>query len=89
MLKTIKRISPLQLGKVAAVLYGLLSLVLVPLIIIPQVLTKQTKAAPTITAAIVLPIAYTLMGFVVALVTAALYNWAVKWVGGIKIDLED
>lgn len=43
MTKRIKRIAPLQLGKLLAVMYGLLSVIFVPLMLIAAWLAPDTK----------------------------------------------
>ena len=87
MIKKIKRVSPLQLGKIAAVLYGILSLIFLPFVIIPALLAN--RPGPGVIFILILPIIYVVMGFIMAVITAAIYNLCAKWVGGIEIELED
>ena len=87
MVKKIKRINPLQFGKVSAVLYGFLSIIFVPLMIIPAIITKQP--GPGIIVILVMPVIYTAVGFIMAVIGAAVYNLCATWVGGIEVELED
>jgi hypothetical protein len=38
---------------------------------------------------IVLPIVYGIIGFIIGVIAAAIYNLVARWVGGIKIELKD
>ncbi len=87
-MKIIKKIAPLQLGKMLAVLYGLLSLIFVPIIIIGTLFQKDSNPAKIIFF-IFVPLLYMLFGFIGGIIMAALYNLCAKFVGGIKIALED
>ena len=87
MKKRIKRISPLQLGKISAAIYGFFSLLFVPFFIISLFTAKQP--GPGILFALFLPILYIVMGFIIDVITAAIYNLCAKWLGGIEIELED
>ncbi len=87
-MKTIKEIAPVQLGKILAIFYGLLSLIFTPIIIMKTISHKDVK--PTeIAICFLLPIFYIVGGFIGGIIVAALYNLCAKLVGGIKITLED
>ena len=49
---------------------------------------KRIGAIVGVAAIVVFPIFYGLMGFVIALLTAWLYNFAADFVGGIEIDVQ-
>ncbi|MFA6186824.1 MAG: DUF3566 domain-containing protein [Phycisphaerae bacterium] len=87
-MKIIKRIAPLQLGKLLAVLYGLLFLILAPFMIVATIFEKNSNPGKIIFF-IFFPLLYALLGFVGGIIIAALYNLCSKFVGGIKITLED
>jgi hypothetical protein len=101
MTKRIKKIEPLQLGKVLAITYGLASLLIVPLglvfVAIAGVASKGQGATPPPFAlflamglgfAVFAPIFYGVMGFLTGAVGAFLYNLVASWVGGIQIEVE-
>ena len=87
MLKRINRVSPLQLGKISAVIYGFLSILILPFIIFSIVVSKKTGFGMFLI--VLIPICYVFMGFIMAIITAGIYNVAAKWVGGIEVELED
>ncbi len=87
MVKKITRIRPLQLGKVSAVIYGFFSLLFIPFILIPGLLSR--KGGPGIIFILAMPILYIAISFIMAVITAAIYNLCAKWIGGIEIELED
>lgn len=96
----IKKFSPLQLGKILAVVYGLLSLLAAPFIVLFAVMGAfagaQQSGAPGALAglgagigmAVMIPIVYTAFGFIGGVLGAFVYNLAAKWVGGIEVELE-
>ena len=92
MKKRLKHIDPLQLGKVLAALYGCISLIIVPFIIIFALLAANSghgSSFPGIILLIFVPILYAAMGFIAGLITAALYNLLAAFTGGIHFTLED
>ena len=99
MIRKLKRIEPLQLGKILGVLYGLLSLLFVPFFLIFPILAafasesgtnppKLFSILVTLAFAIFLPLAYAVMGFVLGALGAWLYNLVAKWLGGIEFQIE-
>ncbi|MBN1787208.1 MAG: hypothetical protein JW806_02300 [Sedimentisphaerales bacterium] len=86
--KVIKRIDPLQLGKILAIFLGLYSIIPASVIILGHVFEANIKIR-LILLSILSPLVYGILGFVGGIIVAALYNWCIKWVGGIKITLED
>lgn len=99
MTKRIKRIAPLQLGKMMAVIYGLFSLLFIPFFLLFTAvasLAPQTEGAPPLAAMlgvgvgfmIMMPFLYVAMGFVTGAVGAIIYNLVAKWLGGIEIEVE-
>jgi hypothetical protein len=99
---TIKRIGPLSCAKIAGVLYAFIGLFIGALFALFSVAggfaTAAFAADPFprpgfarffgVGAIVFLPILYGTFGFVVALVSAALYNVMAAVVGGIEMDLE-
>jgi hypothetical protein len=93
----IKRIEPISVGKLAGILYAAIGLVIGVLVAFVGLIggmagTKEFGALAGglvgIGAIIALPIFYGLLGFVVFMIGAWLYNVAAGFVGGIRIDVE-
>ena len=100
--KTMKRrltnVSPLKLGITLAVIYGIMSLVvLVPVFLIMSLVGAAgartgAQALPVIfTGAFVifLPIMYAVVGFLGGVIAAFVYNIVAKWTGGIEFTTEE
>jgi len=102
MTKRLKRIAPLQLGKMFAVIYGLFSLVLIPFLMLFGLiasLAPKTEVAHPMPMLIgmgmgmgmvmlIVPVIYPVMGFVGGVIGALIYNLAAKWLGGIEVEVE-
>ena len=96
MTKTLKRIGPLQLGKILGALYFLFGLIvgviagsiaLISLIVKP-LQNGGLDAGLGLLFLLIAPFLYGAMGFLSDVVSAALYNFLAKFVGGIEVDLE-
>lgn len=92
----LKKISPLPAAKVAAAIYGCLSLVFVPFLLIGALASAVSGAEGSgIVAAmgigmfIIIPIAYVITGFLGTLLACWLYNLAAGWLGGIELELAE
>jgi hypothetical protein len=85
--KRIKRIAPLQLGKLLAVMYALLSVIVVPFIFIAP-LFSSNGWSPEITFIIFVPVVYAVMGFIGGVFGAFVYNLCANWIGGIELEFE-
>jgi hypothetical protein len=86
MTQQVVRIAPVQAGKVTAVLYGIMSVFVVPFFMLPSLLGVK-GAFPVWLALLFIPF-YVIAGFVMTVVMAWLYNLIVGWVGGIEITLQ-
>ena len=93
--RRIKRIAPVQLGKMLAVLYGVISLLFVPVILIVSHfatrLPQQQRAGIMALGtgfAFLFPILYAAMGFIFGVIGAWVYNLVAKWTGGIEVEVE-
>ena len=104
MKRRIKRIAPLQAGKMLGVLYGCMGLIFLPIFLLAGMAgafaqqTQQTQGAAGAPAAaiialmfgmgIFMPIIYGVMGFVFGVLGAAVYNLIARWIGGIEVEVE-
>src|SRR6478609_5262026 len=93
--RRIKRISPLQLGKMLAVLYGILGLLFVPFFLIMSAVATQMPPQQRVGMmafgagfALFMPVIQAVMGFVVGALGALTYNVVAKWIGGIEVEVE-
>jgi hypothetical protein len=88
----INRVGPLSSAKVVGLLYAILGLAMGALFSLVAALGGFGHGGPTgaffgVTAVVFLPVTYGVMGFVMTLIMAALYNALAKLVGGVEIDL--
>ncbi len=101
MTRTLKRIAPLQAGKILGILYGCMGLIFLPFFALAGMLgafaqhTQANQAAPVAMVAglllgmgIFMPIIYAVMGFIFGVIGAALYNLIARWVGGFHVEVE-
>jgi hypothetical protein len=93
--RRIKRIAPLQLGKMLAILYGIIGLLVIPVFLVMASVGSQLPEgqrgafmAMGAGAAIFAPIIYAVMGFIIGVIGAFIYNLVAKWVGGIEVEVE-
>ena len=96
----LKRIAPLQAGKMLASLYGLLSLVVVPVMFgvmtVASLVGRQHGGPPPFPLmfglglgfVILLPVFYAAMGFVCGVIAAFVYNLLAGWLGGFELTFE-
>lgn len=100
MKRTLKRVAPLQFGKIIGLLYGLIALLFTPFILLVAILGSLApdhaqQGPPTIIIVgiglilcAVIPMFYAAMGFVIGIVGAAIYNLLARMVGGIQFEVE-
>ena len=94
----VKRIGPLSAAKISFALYAIIGLIVgafVALISLAGVaLGDRGSTGPFLGMAlgmgaiIVMPIFYGVLGFLIGLISAAVYNLAAGIVGGVEIDLQ-
>lgn len=93
MRKQLTYIAPLRAGIILATLYGILSLIFVPFLLIAAVLgSKSGGATPFVFGvgfAIMMPVLYAVCGFIGGVIAAALYNLIVRWTGGFVFEVRD
>ncbi|MGH7959223.1 MAG: DUF3566 domain-containing protein [Opitutaceae bacterium] len=93
--RRIKRVSPLQLGKILALLYGIIGLIAIPFFLFIASVSAQLppdQQAPFMAmgagAALFAPILYAVVGFIIGVIGAVIYNLVARWVGGIEVEVE-
>jgi hypothetical protein len=84
----IRSFGVLQTSKLIAVLYLMIFAAIgIPVGVAIFAVAPTRMGGLGLVMVILVPLAYSLLGFVVAALTCALYNVAAKWVGGIEIDI--
>ena len=93
--RRIKRIAPLQLGKMLAVLYGIMGLLFIPFFLIMSAVATQMPPEQRVGMmafgagfALCTPVIYAALGFVFGAFGALIYNLVAKWIGGIEVEVE-
>lgn len=98
----LKRVAPFQAGKMLAALYGAMSLIFVPFMLLFMALgsfaarSQGGAGAPPLPLMfgmgvgfmVLLPVFYTAMGFVAGIIGAWVYNLLARWVGGFEFEFE-
>jgi hypothetical protein len=87
MVHRIRRIDPFSAAKVSAILYFFGGLIAAPFLFLASMMAPD-ESAVGIGLAIVIPVVYAVMGFIVTLIACALYNLVAGWVGGVQMELE-
>jgi len=102
MTRRIKRIAPLQAGKMVGVVYACLGLIFLPIFLLAaaagafaQHAQPGQSAAPAAAVAgamfvvgLFMPVIYGVMGFILGVLGSAIYNLIARWIGGIEVDVE-
>jgi hypothetical protein len=104
MTRRIKRIAPLQAGKMMGVLYACMGLIFLPFLALAGLagaFAQQTQQAQNaggppaaVLAAIMfgfgmfMPVFYGVFGFIFGIISAAIYNLIAHWIGGIEVEVE-
>jgi hypothetical protein len=93
MKKQLTYVAPLKAGIVLAVLYfvgGLIGAVIaLPFLLLARAAAEASVSAVSPVWLLVMPIGYGILGFIVGLIAAALYNLVAKFTGGIEFELKD
>lgn len=82
----LKKIRPLQSGKILALMYAFVAAVMFPFVIIGAMLSKEgiVNAVPMV----ILLVLYPLFGFLAGIAGSWFYNLIAKWVGGFRFTVE-
>lgn len=92
----IRRIGPVSVAKIAGVLYALMGFIFGAIISLISLVGGAFAPEDSgfggmmfgAAAVIALPIFYGVLGFVMTLIAAALYNLVSGWIGGIELDVQ-
>lgn len=82
MKKRLTHVSPLQLGIVLALLYGIVSLIFVPFLVLGAMFGPHGSFGAVFF--IFVPILYAILGFIGGVIAAFVYNIVAKWTGGVE-----
>ena len=82
----ITRFAPVQVAKVFAVLYALVS---IPIALIALAAGSLGGQGMPIWMALAIPVIYLVFGFIFTAIAAWLYNLVAGWTGGIEYTAED
>ena len=103
MTRRLKRIAPVKFGLVVGIIYGLISLIIVPFFLLFAGLSALTtilgnhseNAAGGIVGMIIggifivfIPVFYAVVGGLMGMLAAWLYNVVAGWIGGIEFEVE-
>jgi hypothetical protein len=103
MKRRIKRVTPLQAGKMLGVLYTCMGLIFLPFFMlaaaagafVPPAQAHGGAAPPAAAIAgimmgmgLLMPVIYGVMGFFIGIIGAAVYNLIARWIGGIEVEVE-
>lgn len=93
--RRLKRIAPLSAGTMLALLYGVMGLIALPFFALAMLAASQAPGTPAVpfvaiggALALFAPLMYAAMGFVTGALGALLYNFFVRWTGGIEVEVE-
>jgi hypothetical protein len=100
MIRKLKRIGPFKFGVVVGTVYGLISLIFIPFVIIGAIVSALippsagSEAHPgmglgvAIIFCVLAPVIYAVLGFLFGALAAAIYNVVARWTGGIEFEVE-
>jgi hypothetical protein len=88
MKKRLTHVDPLKLGITLAVLYGVISLIIVPFFLLGAIFGGK-GAVMGVGFAIIFPIIYAAVGFIGGIIMAFVYNLVAKWTGGVEFTTEE
>jgi len=81
--RRITRLTVLQTGKLLAVLYGFMSVIMLPFFLIGLLMSPKEAIG-----FFVMILLYPIIGFIGGVLMAALYNLAANLVGGLEVSVE-
>jgi chromate transport protein ChrA len=91
----VKSVGVLSVAKILGMMYACMGLILAPFLLLIGVMASALGQQKnplagffSVGIAVLMPIFYGLMGFIVGLLGALLYNLFARWVGGFELQLE-
>jgi hypothetical protein len=92
----VKSVGIMSVAKISGIVYGCMGLIFAPFFLLFGLLGQFAGAQDKVPFAgifgigfaVLAPILYGVMGFVMGALGALLYNLVAKWVGGFELDLE-
>jgi hypothetical protein len=82
----IRRFGVIQTAKVFGVLYALVGLLIAPFLALSAFIGPAIGLTPLVLA-LLAPVFYGVLGFIMMAIAAALYNVVAGWIGGIDVEL--
>ncbi|OGG15154.1 hypothetical protein A2773_04665 [Candidatus Gottesmanbacteria bacterium RIFCSPHIGHO2_01_FULL_39_10] len=94
-MKKIKKVNPVSIAKLLAVIYGFLGLIVGAFTTLGSLLGLGAAGKNMVfglvlggASIIVMPLLYAVMGFIGGFIGGLLYNFAVKYTGGLEVEIE-
>src|ERR1700674_5441765 len=94
-MQTIKSVGVLSAAKIGGAVYAVLGLLFAPMFLLIVTIASMSGQRPNpfgaiggVAMAVLCPIIYGVMGFVMGAIGAFLYNLMAKWLGGIQMEFE-
>lgn len=93
--RIIRRIAPLQLGKMMGIAYAAFGLLFIPFFLLISAFATRLPPQQRVGMlafgagfAIFVPFIYGAMGFLFGVIGAWIYNMTAKFIGGVEVDVE-
>ena len=94
-MRIIKSVGVLSVAKIMGLIHGALGLILMPLFLLAGVLGMATGGGHAaisgvvgMVLAVMIPVLYGGLGFIMGAISALLYNVFAKWAGGIEVEVQ-
>jgi len=85
------KIAPWPTGRILAVLYLVVGIVVAPIMMIAALVAPETNPAGRaggLMVAFLMPFIYAVIGLVAGVIGAVMYNWVVRFLGGIPLTFD-
>ena len=94
-MKTLKSVGVMSVAKMAGAIHVALGLLLAPAFLMMGMIGSMAGQHPNpfgaiggVALAVIAPILYGVMAFVIGAIMALLYNLVAKWIGGIELEVQ-
>jgi hypothetical protein len=84
----IKKISPVQAGKMLAAIYSVFCVVMIPIMLLIFAFGPKGSGGAPLIMVFVMPVLYIVGGLVGGIVGAFVYNLVAGWIGGFEIEYD-